>query len=84
VSFRWIPATVIGWEDQGLTGGDPGPKRFARALKYTLPELEAFASRFKTKPLTVWILGHRDRVGVDQLKALGAFEEKPLDSLFPY
>ena len=84
VSFRWIPSTVIGWEDQGLTGGDPGPKRFARSLKYTLPELQAFAARFKTKPLTVWILGHRDRVGIDQLKALGEFEEKPLDSLFPY
>ena len=84
VSFRSIPATVIGWEDQGLTGGDPGPKRFERSLKYTLPELQSFASRFKKKPLTVWILGHRDRVGLDQLKTLGEFEEKPLDSLFPY
>jgi predicted Zn-dependent peptidase len=84
VSFRGIPGSVIGWEDQGITGGDPGPKRFERSLKYTLPELEAFAKRFKTKPMTVWVLGHRDRVGLDQLKALGAFEEKPLDSLFPY
>jgi predicted Zn-dependent peptidase len=84
VSFRGIPGSVIGWEDQGIAGGDPGPKRFERALKYTLPELEAFAKRFKTKPMTVWILGHRDRVGLDQLKALGTFEEKPLESLFPY
>lgn len=84
VSFRWIPSTVIGWEDQGLMGGDPGPKRFARSKNYTLAELQAFAQRFKTKPLTVWILGHRDRVGIDQLKTLGAFEEKALDSLFPY
>ncbi len=84
VSFRGIPGAVIGWEDQGLTGGDPGPKRFARALKYTLPELQSFATRFKSKPLTVWILGHRDRVGIDQLKPLGEFEEKPLDALFPY
>jgi predicted Zn-dependent peptidase len=84
VSFRGIPGSVIGWEDQGIAGGDPGPKRFERSLKYTLPELEAFAKRFKTKPMTVWVLGHRDRVGLDQLKALGAFEERPLDSLFPY
>jgi len=82
--FRWIPSTVIGWEDQGLTGGDPGPKRFARTKTYTLAELQGFARRFKTKPLTVWILGHRDRVAVDQLKAFGGFEEKPLDALFPY
>ena len=74
---------AIGWEDQGLNG-DPGPKRFERAMNYTLPELQAFAERFKTKPLTVWVLGHRDRVGLDELKSLGEFEEKPLDSLFPY
>ncbi|MBI5247211.1 MAG: insulinase family protein [Elusimicrobia bacterium] len=84
VPFRGIPGTVIGWEDQGITGGDPGPKRFERSLKYTLPELQQFAARFKTKPLTVWILGHRERVGLDHLKSLGEFEEKPLDSLFPY
>ncbi len=84
IPFRSVPGAVIGWEDQGLTGGDPGPKRFERASKYTLPELQAFAARFKTKPLTVWILGHRDRVGLDQLKTFGEFEEKSLDSLFPY
>lgn len=84
VAFRSVPATVIGWEDQGLTGGDPGPKRFERSLKYTLPELQSFAQRFKAKPLSIWILGHRDRVGLDQLKTLGQVEEKPLDSLFPY
>ena len=84
VAFRAIPGTVIGWEDQGLAGGDPGPKRFERALKYTLPELQKFAARFKTKPLSVWILGHRDRVGLDQLKAIGEFEEKPLSALYPY
>ncbi len=84
VPFRSIPGAVIGWEDQGLADGDPGPKRFERSLKYTLPELQSFAQRFKTKPLTVWILGHRDRVGLDGLKTLGEFEEKPLDALFPY
>ncbi|MBI3288608.1 MAG: insulinase family protein [Elusimicrobia bacterium] len=84
VPFRSIPGTVIGWEDQGIEGGDPGPKRFELVQKYTLPQLETFAKRFKTKPITIWILGHRDRVGLDQLKSLGEFEEKPLDALFPY
>jgi|CXWL01.1.fsa_nt_gi predicted Zn-dependent peptidase len=84
VPFRSIPATVIGWEDQGVEGGDPRPKRLAKALKYTLPQLESLAKSFKGKPMTVWILGHRDRVGLDALKSLGDFEEKSLDSLFPY
>jgi hypothetical protein len=72
------------WEDQGLTGGDPRPQRFERALKYSLPQVETFAKRFADKPMTVWILGDRDHVGTDRLKALGDFEEKGLDALFPY
>ncbi len=84
VPFRSIPETVIGWEDQGLAGGDPGPKRFERSRTFSLPELQSFAARFKTKPLTIWILGHRDRIGMEQLKTLGGFEEKALDALFPY
>ena len=84
VPFRSIPGTVINWEDQGIMGGDPRPKRFAQALKYSLPQLESLAKSFKGKPMTVWILGHRDRVGLDALKTLGEFEEKSLDSIFPY
>ena len=72
------------WEDEGLAGGDPRPKRFEKALQYTPAELEAYARRFKDKPMTVWILGPRDGVGLDRLKALGDFEEKTLDDLFPY
>ena len=84
IPFRSIPASVIGWEDQGIEGGDPGPKRFAEAMTYDLKRLQGFASRLKGKPMTVWVLGHRDRVGVDALKSLGEFEEKPVDALFPY
>jgi predicted Zn-dependent peptidase len=84
VEFRDVPGAVMGWEDEGLSGGDPGPERFARVRSYTLPDLEAFARRFQEKPMNVWILGQRDRVGVDKLKALGSFEEKTPGELFPY
>ena len=84
IPFRSVPSALMGWEDEGLTGGDPRPKRFERVLGYSLPDTERFASRFKGKPLTVWILGHRERVGLDKLKALGDFEEKGLDAIFPY
>jgi hypothetical protein len=84
VEFHGIPASVMGWEDEGIRGGDPGPEQFARVQKYTLADLQAFAERFKNKPMTVWILGQRDRLGLDKLKALGDVEEKPLGALFPY
>jgi predicted Zn-dependent peptidase len=84
VEFREIPGTVMGWEDAGISGGDPGPRRFERLHGYTLDDLRAFSRRFKEKPMTIWILGQRDRVGVEQLKTLGDLEEKPVDALFPY
>lgn len=84
VPFREIPSKLMEWEDEGIAGGDPRPKRFAEVLKYAPADLEGFARRLKDKPMTVWILGQRDRIGVDRLKTLGDFEEKPLSELFPY
>lgn len=82
--FRAIPATVQSWEDQGITGGDPRPRRFAQVLGYGRKDLETFASRFKARPMTYYVLGHRDRVGLDGLRKLGDFEEKTLEQIFPY
>ncbi len=84
VSFRNIPYAVMDWEDQGLSGGDPRPARYQRALAYAPETLEAFAARLKDAPLTIWILGHQERVNLDKLKTLGEFEAKGLDAVFPY
>jgi predicted Zn-dependent peptidase len=83
VQFRAVPGAVMGWEEQGLPG-DPRPERFARVLKYGLDDLAAFSRRFKGRPMTVSILGNRDRLGLETLKGLGEFEEKSLDQIFPY
>lgn len=84
VAFRKIPYVVMDWEDQGLSGGDPRPARYEKALAYAPETLEAFAARLKDAPLSVWILGHQERVNLDKLKTLGEFETKGLDALFPY
>jgi predicted Zn-dependent peptidase len=84
IEYGAVPGALMDWEDQGLTGGDPRPARFERAVKYSLPEVETFAKRLADKPMTVWILGDRDHVGLDRLKTAGDFEEKELDALFPY
>lgn len=82
--FRIIPATVESWEDLGITDGDPRPRRFAKVLGYGLKDLETFASRFKSRPISFYILGHRDRVNLEGLKKLGDYEEKTLEQIFPY
>lgn len=84
VEFRAIPETVMNWEDEGVGDVDPGPRRFARLQTYALADLEAFARRFKGKPMTIWILGQRDRLGLDRLQASGVLEEKGFEALFPY
>jgi len=84
IEYGAVPSALMDWEDEGLGFGDPRPARFELALKQTLPQVEAFAKRFAGKPMTVWILGDRDRVGIDRLRADGDFEEKGLDALFPY
>ena len=84
VEFRAVPSALMSWEDAGITGGDPRPKRFEKALRYSAEDLAKFAARLKDKPMTVWVLGQRDRVGLDKLRTLGDFEEKSLSDVFPY
>ncbi len=84
ITFRGAPGAVFAWEDLGITGGDPRPKRFERALRYTLPDLERFAKRFLGRPMTIYVLGHKDRVKLDEMKTLGEFDPKTLEQIFPY
>jgi predicted Zn-dependent peptidase len=84
ISFRSIPGALLGWQDQGIAGGDPRPRRFERALKYRLEDLKAFAQHLKDKVLTIYVLGSRDHVGADGLKKLGDFQEEKLEQIFPY
>ena len=84
IGFRAIPGALLDWEDQGISGGDPRPQRFAKALRYRLDDLKAFAQHLKEKVMTVYVLGNRDRLGADGFKKLGDFQEKKLEQIFPY
>ena len=84
IAFRAVPGALLGWENQGITGGDPRPRRFEKALKYSLDDLKAFAGHLKDKVMTVFVLGNRDRLGLDGLKTLGDVQEKTLEQIFPY
>jgi predicted Zn-dependent peptidase len=81
--FRVVPEQLMTWEDQGLSQ-DPRPERFTRSLKYTMEDLGKFATRFKDRPTSLYILGNRERVDLEKVKGLGTFSEKKLEELFPY
>jgi predicted Zn-dependent peptidase len=84
LQFREISGALITWADQGILGGDPRPERFQKILQYHLQDLTAFAERFKNKPMSIYILGHKDRLDLKKLKGLGDFEQKSLEQIFPY
>jgi len=81
--FRNVPARVRQWRRRGYTR-DPRPKRMKRAQSYTLEDLVSFGRRFEDVPMTVYILGNRDRVDLKALKEMGELMEKKVDNLFPY
>lgn len=83
IHFRHIAGSVQNWLDLGYKG-DPRPKNMREAASYTLKKLTRFAARFEDKPMTVYVLGSRDRVNVEGLKGLGRIEELALDDLYPY
>ncbi|OGR58105.1 MAG: hypothetical protein A2X36_12790 [Elusimicrobia bacterium GWA2_69_24] len=83
VKFRAVPGTVMDWEDQGLRG-DPRPARMRKALSYKLDDLVRFSARFRERPLTVYVLGNRDRVDLKSLEKLGTLTELKIGDLFPY
>ncbi|MDD5628096.1 MAG: insulinase family protein [Elusimicrobia bacterium] len=84
IPFRSVPGALLGWEDQGVIGGDPRPARFDKALKYKLDDLKAFAAHLKDKVMTVYVLGNKDRLDFAGLKKLGELREKKLEEIFPY
>lgn len=81
--FRNVPARVRQWRRRGYTR-DPRPGRMERAQNYTLKDLVAFGRRFEDVPMTVYILGNRDRVDLKALKKIGELTEKTVNDLFPY
>ncbi|MBI4676901.1 MAG: insulinase family protein [Elusimicrobia bacterium] len=83
IGFRQVPSTLVVWEKLGLSG-DPRPARFEKTLRYTMPDLERFSTRFKDKPMTLFILGNKSRTDLTGLKKLGTVEEKTLEQIFPY
>ncbi|MBI4386674.1 MAG: insulinase family protein, partial [Elusimicrobia bacterium] len=84
VTFRQIPGTLLAWEWQGISGGDPRPARFQKVLQYSQKDIEGFARRFQDKPLTVYMLGNRERIDLPGLRVVGTLEEKTIDELVPY
>ncbi len=84
VKFRDVPDTVMHWEEQGLGDGDPRPAWYRQARAYSLADLDRFTARFRGRPVTIAVLGDRTRVDLAKLRALGDFEEAPLDTIFPY
>ena len=83
ISFRSIPGRILSWQEAGIDK-DPRPSRMTRALAYTLADLQKFSTRFKGRPVTIYVLGDRKRLDLAALGKIAPVQEVNLDSLFPY
>jgi predicted Zn-dependent peptidase len=78
-----IPRQIDRWHKLGFDV-DPRIESLGRLESYKQAELNRFAERFSSKPLTFYILADRSRVELKALEALGKLEERAVDELFPF
>lgn len=83
LGFRQIPGAAVGWARQGMDG-DPRPWNWEQARKAKLDDLTAFASRFRTMPFTVTVVGPLERIDAAKLAQFGKVEIVTTDQLFAW
>jgi predicted Zn-dependent peptidase len=83
IPFRTIPSTIVSWWRQGLDG-DPRPWNWEQAKKMTLADLSGFASRWKTAPYTITVVGDKSRFDMTKLAQYGEVVEMTPDQIFAW
>jgi predicted Zn-dependent peptidase len=82
LNFREIPGSVKSWERLGFEA-DPRPERFAQLANAQFADLTGFhQSRIAGRPKLISILGPRDRLDLEKIKALGKFREVTVEDIF--
>ena len=82
IDFRNIFGTVESWHDLGFAE-DPRPAYYQQIDQISLDDIFAYIdTQIKKRPLTLTIVGDREKVNLAELKKLGAFEEVQKEQLF--
>ena len=83
IGFRRIPGSVLTWSRQGLDG-DPRPWNWEQAKKLTLADLTGWASKWKTAPCTITIVGDKSKFDLAKLAEFGEVIEMKPDQIFAW
>ncbi len=78
-----MPDRRVSW-DERREPGDPRPWEWAQILEADAATLERFAGAWADSNVVFAVVGERDRVGMDALKALGTVHEVERETLFGY
>lgn len=82
IPFREVFETVEGWAELGFDS-DPRPAEFARLSEVQLKDLMAYIQQtIGDKPLTLTVVGDRDKVNLPALKQLGTVIEVQPEQIF--
>ncbi|MCB9715424.1 MAG: insulinase family protein [Myxococcales bacterium] len=80
---RQLPHWVVYWEDRGDLV-DPRRAQWEALQGLEVADVEAFAQRFRDRPLIIAVIGDRERVGLERLAELGPVVELKAEDLFSY
>ena len=81
--FRSIPSKAWAWERVGVAG-DARVTWGEGIEALTLEELQAFGDRWAEQPITIVLLGDRERLDMAAIGALATIEEVTMDDLVSY
>ncbi len=80
---RWVDRWVVSWDERGEKA-DPRPWEWASTKALELADVQAFAKGFVDAPVIIVIVGDRERVGLEELEAIGPVQELRPEQLFGY
>ncbi len=80
---RWIVYWVQSWDRRGEQQ-DPRPWEREQIQNMTIQQVEGFAETFKAAPVILTIVGDRQKIDLEKLKAIAPITEVKLDTVLPW
>ena len=80
IGFKAVPATIVDWAGKGIHA-DPVVWQLEQLEQTTDADVRAYAAAVAQEPVTIAVVGDRDRIGMQALRALGEVTELTLDDI---
>ncbi len=83
LTFRAMPGAALTWQRWGLDS-DPRRYNWQTATSMDIDGLTGFSSRFTEAPFTITVVGNKEKIDLEKLKAFGEVIEVSKDDIFSW